>query len=134
MLARGMHGRVARALGFVFVSACGSRTVSVGPDAAPTGDSSGGSSCAVACDGGSVCIHEYYTHDPPPPLTDGGMCTSGTQRFDRCWSVTDRCGALPQGCVLAGASCSCPPLGPPSWPEGCACHGDGTLDCYSIGK
>jgi hypothetical protein len=90
--------------------------------------------CAGLCGIGQVCVHEYYTHDPPPPLPDGGVCTFGTKRYSRCWSVTDRCDAVPQGCVT-GASCSCPALvGMPGlWPRGCECQSDGTLNCYDIG-
>ncbi len=94
----------------------------------------GSPECAVACDAGEVCVHGYYTHDPPPPLPDGGVCTSGMQRYQRCWSESDQCRPVPDGCV-AEPACSCPALSPTSglWPIGCECRSDGTYDCYNIG-
>ena len=136
--------RFSRACFFFTLVACGSRTelgewtteAGVAPplrDAGSQRDAvADGPACAVACAAGEVCIHDYYTHDPPPPLPDGGVCTYGTQRYDRCWGVTDRCSPVPRGCVTA-PSCSCPSLGRPQWPEGCECNGDGSFDCYSIG-
>jgi hypothetical protein len=104
---------------FVFLASCGART----EIAAPV-------TCTVQCGGGEVCIHQYNTHDPPPPLVDGGTCTFGIQRFDRCWGEEDRCAAVPQGCT--SDPCTCPPLDP-KWQQTCACAADGTFDCYTIG-
>jgi hypothetical protein len=141
-----MRGAIACVLGLLLVasSGCGSRSeltlgipdassAAASSDAASPPDASPLAPCAVTCDAGAVCIHDYSTHDPPPPLPDGGVCQYGAKRFNRCWGVMDQCGSLPQGCNVS-PSCSCPPLGPPNWPEGCECHGDGTFDCYFIGE
>jgi len=117
------------------LSACGARTEIGTPnlDASPEASTTdSGATCMVTCGAGQVCIHRYGTHDPPPPLADGGVCTFGTERYDRCWYVTDRCETVPAGCVEM-PSCSCPPFRFPEWPEGCECNGDGTFNCYSIG-
>jgi hypothetical protein len=112
---------------FVVLAACGARTELASVDAsAIVGDAA----CDAQCEAGEICIHQYGTHDPPPPLKDGGTCTGGIQRFDRCWSENDRCTTPPPNCSTD--PCTCPPLDP-TWPEGCACSSDGTFDCYDIG-
>ncbi len=105
-------------------------TSTTGPQDADLPDS--GCNCAA----GQVCVHDYYTHDPPPPGPDGSPCANGVPRYGRCWSIRDRCVARPTACD-ASSNCACPGAAictpPPFFSLGCDVENASSVDCYSIG-